>query len=400
MRYAMITFSKFPDDPRVRREAEALAESGWTLDVICIGAPLQPQFETMGNIHVFRANMSRTRLNKTWYFKAYASFWMFAFFRLVRMHLKSRYKVVHVHNMPDALVFCALIPRLYGARVVLDLHDPMPEVFMAKYKVSGRHPLIRVIKFLERVSIRFADLVVTPNTAFRERFIQRGAPERKMHIIMNSPQESLFNVANTGAKTACDGYQIMYHGYIAERNGLDVAAKALSMLRKKIPNMRFHIYGGGDVIPQLLQVIDLLNLKEVTTYHGGVSIDVIAQAIPRIDLGIIPNRSTPFTRINLPTRIFEYLCMNKPVIAPRTRGILDYFNEDELFFFRPGDADDLVRVIARVYSNPEWVNETVRKGVKVYQRYRWQHQKRELLTLIESMLGNGCRGAGACEVDT
>jgi hypothetical protein len=49
--------------------------------------------------------------------------------------LTWRYNLVHVHNMPDVLVFEAFIPRVCGARVILDLHDPMPEL-MIKYLES------------------------------------------------------------------------------------------------------------------------------------------------------------------------------------------------------------------------------------------------------------------------
>src|SRR5439155_24815829 len=53
------------------------------------------------------------------------------------------------------------------------------------------------------------------------------------------------------------------------------------------------------------------------------------------DVGIIPNRRSIFTEINFPTRIFEYLARGKPVIAPLTTGIGDYFSKDELVVFNP-----------------------------------------------------------------
>ena len=82
-----------------------------------------------------------------------------------------------------------------------------------------------------------------------------------------------------------------------------------------------------------------MKLQDVVTYHGPVSNQEIARAIGTIDLGIIPNRKGPFTDLNFPVRIFEYLALNKPVIVPRTPGILDYFDENNMHFFEAGNVD-------------------------------------------------------------
>src|SRR4029079_10207906 len=88
--------------------------------------------------------------------------------------LSRRYHLVHVHNMPDFLVFSSLIPKLFGARVLLDLHDPMPELCETIFGVASDHRMVRWLKILERWSLAYADLAVTPNTAFRDVFVSRG----------------------------------------------------------------------------------------------------------------------------------------------------------------------------------------------------------------------------------
>jgi len=59
----------------------------------------------------------------------YLAFFALASFKLIALHIQKRYNVVQVHNLPDWLVFVALIPKLSGARVILDLHDLMPEFY-------------------------------------------------------------------------------------------------------------------------------------------------------------------------------------------------------------------------------------------------------------------------------
>jgi glycosyltransferase involved in cell wall biosynthesis len=78
--------------------------------------------------------------------------------------------------------------------------------------------------------------------------------------------------------------------------------------------------------------------------------------------------------------------MGKPVIAPRTKGILDYFNEDSLFFFEPGNVDDLAKQIINLKSNGSKCQKIVEEGMKVYQQYRWELQQKHLSNLVAGLL--------------
>lgn len=396
LRIASVLFSDYPADARPRREAEALVEAGMLVDVICLQGDGQQREEETDGVHVYRLRVKHTRGGRLRYLWEYGWFILLAFFKLSVLHAVKGYDVVHVHNMPDALVFSALLPRLSGAKIILDLHDPMPELCMTKYSISASHPAIRLLYFLEKQSIRFAHTVLTPNQSFRDIFILRGCPERKICIVMNSPCEKIFrNDMATADKVIerKDGqFVIMYHGLVAERSGLDTALRAMILLRGKIPNLAFHVFGAGDFLEEFLRLVDKLNLAEMVAYHGVVSLEIIAQAIRSIDVGIIPNRMTPFTNLNLPTRIFEYLFVAKPVIAPRTKGILDYFDESSLFFFDPGDPQSLADRILEVFKNSAQCRGVVKQGLKIYQAYRWELQREHFIKVVRSLIGkNGDR---------
>ena len=188
----MVVFSYCPADPRVRREAEALAESGMAVDIICLRGPGQDRVETVRGTRIIRLPVTRKRGGKIRYVWDYTVFLALACITVAALHLRWRYRLVHVHNMPDVLVFSALIPRILGTRVLLDLHDPMPEVFMAKYDIGKSHPAIRLLRFLERLSIGFSSAVLTANKSFSDLFVSRGCPPGKIHVVMNSPQENVF----------------------------------------------------------------------------------------------------------------------------------------------------------------------------------------------------------------
>lgn len=207
---------------------------------------------------------------------------------------------------------------------------------------------------------------------------------------MNSPDEKIFNKENPGTDTEPDNinsFIVMCHGFIAERNGLGTALEAINIVRDKITGIIFNIYGEGDFMDQFLNRVEELNLKDIVKYHGVVPLEIIAEKIKSINIGIVPNNKTPFTDINLPTRIFEYLSMGKPVIAPRTRGILDYFSDDSIFFFEPGNMESLAEKIIESHDNPEYTQSVLNRGISVFQKYRWEIEKKHYVDLVKKLIG-------------
>jgi glycosyltransferase involved in cell wall biosynthesis len=394
----MAVFSYYPDDPRVRREAEALAGAGMEVLVCCLRRHDQKPVETVGGVSVHRLPVVRKRGSPLRYLGEYASFIFLALFRLARIHRSGRLHIVHIHNMPDILVAASLIPRLGGARVVLDLHDPMPEVFMTKYGLGARHPVIRLLKTLERWSIRFSHLVLTPNGAFRELFIRRGCPAGKIAVVMNTPDPAVFSRHEVppgplGERGESE-FRLMYHGTVVERHGLDTALDALAILRTSVPGIVLHVFGEGDFVDPFLRRVQELSLHSLVKYHGQVPLEEIAAVIPAIDVGIIPNKRTVFTEVNLPTRIFEYLAQGKPVVVPRTRGISEYFDEGALFFFDAGNARSLAETILSIRQDPAGARAILERGRVIFEHHSWPVERERFVKLLETLLP-GWRAGGA-----
>ncbi len=392
-RIAVLLYSYYPGDPRPRRAAEALAKAGAEVDLICLRESAdEPISETICGVNVRRLPMRRRRDSKLTYVLQYAAFLLGCAGVLTARLRKQRYHLVHVHNMPDFLVFAALPAKLSGAKVVLDLHDPMPELMMCIYNSPRQHWFVRLLEFLEKRSIKFATRVLTPNAAFRELFISRGCPPEKIHVVMNSPQVEYFDPAKypNGAAEGKNGahtFRLMYHGLIAERHGLDMALEAVAGLRTKIPGIEFHIYGRRTAyMSEMDGLIARLGLQPCIHYHGHQPQKVIAAAINQTDLGLIPNRRNAFTEINMPTRIFEYLAMRKPVISPKTKGIQDYFQDDELLFFNPDEPGDLEWKIEFAFSHPEETSSIVERGRAIYQQHVWPREESKLVAVMTELL--------------
>jgi glycosyltransferase involved in cell wall biosynthesis len=389
-RAAVLLYSNYPSDPRPRRAAEAMIEAGMNVDLLCLlTANDSPRKEQIKGVNVFRTKMIRRRGGKVAYFLQYGRFFCSSLWFLTWRGLRHKYDVVHVHNMPDFLVFAALIPRLRGARIILDLHDPMPELMTSIYALEAIDWRVRLLRRLERWSIGFSQLALTPNIAFKTLFASRSCRAEKVQIVMNSPEERIFRLDATRVRERApdDGeFRIMHHGLIAHRHGVDLLVEAVARVREVIPGVQLHIYGAATpFLETVLEVARRLEVSDRVHYHGSKSQLEIARAIQESDLGMVPNRHSSFTELNFPTRIFEYLALNCPVIAPATKGITDYFRPDQLLMFEPGNPDDLVAKILWAKAHPEALREIARQGANVYRQHLWKNEKIRFINAVASL---------------
>jgi glycosyltransferase involved in cell wall biosynthesis len=286
------------------------------------------------------------------------------------------------------------VPKLLGAKVILDLHDPMPELMRTIFTLPEHSFSVVVLKRLEKWSIRFADLVLTVNLACKKIYSSRSCQPHKINVVINSPDDEVFrfqcgDVRGVNGKNGNEAkpFVILYHGSLVHRNGFDLAVDALEKVRKTIPSVRLRVCGRRtNFFEKVMESARERGLDRNVDYLGVRNLKQIVEAIEGCDLGIIPNHRNIFTEINTPTRIFEYLALAKPVVAPKAKGIQDYFGDNDLIFFELGNADDLARKIEFAYSHPEEVADTVKRGQEVYLSHTWTRERLGLLNSISELL--------------
>ena len=289
-------------------------------------------------------------------------------------------------------VFAASVPRIFGAKIILDLHDPMPELMMTIFGLREESFSVRLLKLLERLSLGFADVVLTVNQACKNIFSARSCPSAKVTVIMNSPDAEIFRYRSaepdgSARRDASKPFVIMYHGSLVERHGLDLAVTALGKIKESIPTAELRIYGRSTpYLERVMESVRALPLREAVRFFGSKNLEQIVQAIGECDLGIIPNRRSIFTELNTPTRIFEYLSQGKPVIAPRAPGILDYFGPEELILFELGDAADLAAKIEYVFKNPKKIDAIIERAQEVYRAHAWNAERLRFIELTDELL--------------
>lgn len=373
---------------------DALLEAGMQVDLICLGDSGEPARERIDGLKILRVPIVHRRGGKFSYVSEYSAFIAIVGLVFAVRTLRRRYDLVHIHNMPDILVISGLAPKVFGAKVILDMHDPMPEL-MGTILNRGEDSLaVRLLMWLEKWSMARAHAVITVNEAFQRMFVCRSCKAEKINIVMNAPDENIFAAKPRQPvppdKRRRPRFAIMYHGSLVERNGADLAVDAFAKVRRDLLDAELFIYGKEtQFLEKVIQQAREKGVSESVHYLGPKTLEDIVRAIEDCDVGIIPNPRSAFTEINTPTRIFEFLAMGKPVIAPRTQGICDYFGADSLIFFEPGNTDDLARKVAYVFAHPVEVAEVVKRGREVLQKHSWAGERQRFIELVSRLLQVG-----------
>ncbi len=389
-RHGMVVHAYYPlGETRVEREAQALIRHGYAVDVICLRDEGEPAVETIEEVSVYRLPVKRSkRRGMAVQLLEYLAFFFLAFAKLVGLHWRQRYRVVQVHNLPDFLVFAALGPKLMGARLILDLHDLMPEFYASRFGRGLDSWPVRLVIWQEQLSCRFANHVITVSEHWRQTLIKRGVPAHKCSVVMNVADESIFQWSDDYASRSHDPSQLrlIYHGTIVQRYGLDLAIQAVHQVRHEIPGIHLTILGKGEAVAALMQMVQALNLNDCVTIHDELR---PAQELPEIiraaDLGIVPYRNDPFTDGLLPTKLMEYAALGLPAIAARTTAIEAYFGNTMAELFEPGDVNDLARCLRALYQAPGRLAELSQGCRKFNEQYNWTSQAAGYAQLVDRL---------------
>lgn len=384
-RICHIVQSYYPRDPRIRRQAEALVEAGFAVDVVCLRGPGQKSSERVNEVGVTRVPLSRQRGGALRYLWEYTAFFLMA--SAVAAARARRYRVVHVSNMPDSLVFAALVPKLLGAAVLLDEHDPFPELLMSKYGLPSEHWAVNAVRWLEKRSLRFSHHVLTTTRALRDHY-QKVCGAVPVSVVMNLPDDKLFKPPCELRQRLADqsrDFVVLYAGTVSAIYNLDLAVRAVASLRADLPNLRLTIVGEGDDVPRLRRLSEELGIADLVDLVGDVPFSKVPEFIAQSSLGISLLKLDPLTDMCFNNKAGEYVAMGLPCISTRTTTAVGHFPEDVVRFVEPGDQESLERALLELHNDPGLRLEMSRKGLDFSATANWSVEKRKYVELIQSL---------------
>lgn len=374
-RVCVVRQSTYIGDMSVQREVLTLYEAGFEVHVICLDAieaeDTYPRECVIDGVHVHRMPTTRKKRGVWRYLYDYGLFFLFASIKLTRLHLQKPFDVIQVNTMPDFLVFITMIPKLLGAKIIVMMQEPVPELWQTLRHSPAPFPII----WAEQGALWYANQALTVTEQLKQAYVSRGAQADKISVILNVPEMSLLEVDVPPAQIDPNFFTLVCHGAIESRYGHDTMLEAIALVRSQIPQIRLRITGAGEYAEQFQTDTIRLGLQDHVEFLGWVSLKEMVQAIQSADVGIVAQKSSLYSNLVHTNKMYEYIAFGKPVLASRLQSVAAYFPNDALEYFTPADPNSLAEGIINLYQDPTRRQTLVQNAQTLYNQYRWDTQK-------------------------
>lgn len=360
----------FPKEVHLRRDVKALIEHGFAVDVICARDDGEKSYDNWNGVNIYRIPIHHLRKGILRYLYEYCYFFIRATVLLTILFFHKKYECVEVDTMPDFLVFSAVIPKLFKSRVVLYLFENMPLLFADKYRIQPNHLLIRILKVIEILCVKFADRVIITHKR-SEKFFNKSV------VVFNVPDEELFipislKKSNSDFQTdiynSKENVKVITHSTLTEIYGIQNILRAMALLKDKYPKVRCEILGDGEYKGELIKLTKSLTLDNSVKFKGAIPFEKIAENLRSADIGIV----STIGEYLLPNKLFEYIALGIPVVCASTCAITAFFDDDELIFYKKNDYQDLANRIEWTMFHYDIALKKARSAQSKYQQlFQW-----------------------------
>jgi len=377
--------ASFPFDDRVRHEAVTLLAGDYQVTVISPGTKLQPRHEVQNGIEIYRFPFppdSKGFLSYLWEY-GYSMIVIFLF--SLYIFAKDGFDIVHTAQPPDTFVFVALFYKLFGKLYMLDHHDLAPELYYAHFRGKGSNIIYHILIWLEELSFRFADHVISTNESYKAIALQRGhVEERRITVVRNGPDlKELSSSADTKQDLRRGGRIIIgYVGVTGIQDGVDNLIRTIHRLVHDLgrTDVLCLILGDGGAMPDLKSLATQLDITSYVVFTGWIkNPDEIAEYFKVMDICVAPEPSDPYNNRSTAAKIMEYMAMGKPVVSsdlPEHR----FTAEEAAVYATPGDAQDFANKIIELINDPARRITMGKVGqARIEAELAWPRQAKQLL---------------------
>jgi len=386
MRVCMLAYSFYEDDNRVMRYAEALAARGDEVEAIGLRKRGQPRKSMLGRVRLLCIQERvKNESRQLTYFLRVMVFVFRAMFVLSVRHLLRPYQVIHVHSIPDYLVFAAWLPRVTGTKIILDVHDLTPELYASKFSGSNESLAFKLLATVECASASFSHHVIAPNHIWQRKLIERSVSSSKCSVFLNLPDSSIFH-RDERPRHESRKCVFLYPGSLQWHQGVDIAIRAFARVVQKGFDAEFHIYGDGQAKPGLIELVRELGLQNHVLVHDALPLRAIAEIMRRGDIGVVPKRGNSFGNEAFSTKILEFMASGVPVIAADTKIDRYYFNDDVLTFFVGGSVESLADRMEQLITDQNYRERQAAEAERlVKQAFNWDITAPTYFALVDSL---------------
>jgi glycosyltransferase involved in cell wall biosynthesis len=406
-RILMMVENYFPQDTRVKNEADLLTDAGYRVSVIALRKEGQPRRELVNGVEVYRvprlelfkktasANGSRGALfglklrASLGYLVEYCYFTVACLLVTIFVFVSSGFDVIHAHNPPDTLFVVAIPFKLLGKKFVFDHHDLCPELYRSRYKTQEGF-YTELLRLFEWCSLKLADVVIATNESYKKVEAERAHKDpRNIFVVRNGPNEMRMTpVAPNVRLSAMNKCILCYVGSLNPQDGVDYLLRSLRHLLWDLKRSDFHcvIMGTGDSLEDLRDLAGNLQLNGFVELTGFVPDEDLQANLAAADICVDPDPSSPLNDVSTWIKVMEYMASAKPIVTfdlKETR----FSARDAAIYVEPNKEAEFAKAIAQLMEQPE-----LQKKMGAYGRRRvedelqWAKVGKNLLTAYETLL--------------
>ncbi len=384
-----MAYTEYPWDPRVRTESETLAREGYEVHVIAVRPTSGRSPLVLDDVHLWEVPLSTRRGGKVRYVFQYAMFLVLSSLKLMKLHYEEPFDLVHVHSLPDFQVLSTLPLRLQGVPVLLDLHEAMPEILRARFRLGPGAILNRTAILLEAISCRYADHVIAANDGIRAALVGRGVPGQKVTTVYNAGdvQSELPSPDKLRRELGLpNGPLIVHAGGINPERDLETLVRSMRELASTT-DIHLVIAGNGapDYVASIQDLVAELGLSTRVHFLGRVPREQALALMSLSAVGLITLESNPLTELAWPTRIVEFAKLGKLLVVPNLRFIRETLGAAARYYV-PGNPIDLSRVLQTALHQPELDTSSASELKQVVERFNSSRTRERFLSVCRNLV--------------
>jgi len=385
-----------PLDRRVWLECQALVRAGYAVSVICPRGPGDARRQHLDGVDLYKYSPppeARGFLSYAWEF-AYCCV-RTAVLSLVA-YRAAPFRVIQACNPPDTYWLLALLWGRLGVRFVFDQHDLNPELFASRFGApTSRAQRVQYagLRWLERMTYRVADRVISTNESYRAIAMGRGGREgADVTVVRSGPDTHRMRPVVPGATLPPDTeHLLVYLGVMGPQDDADVVLAVMDELvhRRGRNRVRAALLGFGDCLEELKRTATRLGLDDHVEFTGRVGPDGVAAWLSAADVGVCPDLKTPLNDVSTMNKTMEYMAYCLPSVTfdlVETR----VSAADTAFYVPSRDVAAFASAVERLLDDPDL---RARMGAAARERVvaelDWRPQAQRYLEVFDDLLRDG-----------
>jgi glycosyltransferase involved in cell wall biosynthesis len=306
--------------------------------------------------------------------------------------VRRGFDVVHAHNPPDFLVLIGGFWKLFKKRLVFDVHDLSPDMYLSRFDGAGNRLLHRVLLFFERLSCRFADQVIATNDSAKRTLVARTeVPASGVTVVRNGPEPwHLFHHEPETSLRGDAAHVLGYVGMMGPQDGIDYLLRALHVLRQEHDrsDWRCVLIGKGPAMESLQELAAKLGIADHVHFTGWVDYEQVPRYLAAVDICVVPDPANDYNNRSTIVKVMEYMAQAKPVVAfdlPEHRVTAG----DTALYAQPNEEREFADRIAVLMDDSELREQLGAAGQRrVRERLTWDRQQEFLLEVYARLGGH------------